>query len=509
MLVDYTQKRDGIDVSYVNQDKQIIVENLPLKKGYYKYIACEDWDTEAIPGIRSFKRHSAIKRETDRYFSHHNINEFFSRDLKTDHPSEYERMSQLNVPNPFSVDIETDITDKFGYSTPERAENIIRSISITDVNLSTILFIVKNPNQPEFKDSDKMEIKSVIMNALGASYGSRYEYDFDIRVFDTEGEMLAIFCECVNKYFHCLIGWNILLFDWIWIVNRCIKNGIDIKKASPTFRSQKKKIKLKNGTEREVILPVHRPIVDSMRSFEKALIYNNLESYSLNFVSELILKLKKVMFEGNLRKLYEEQYNKFCGYAIIDTILVMLLHKATNLLNIDFFESYYNNVPYSKITQNAISEALVFNELALDGLFLLESEFNKPVKRDYKGGYVKKPTKKQILAGAGLDFSGLYPNSMITIFISPDGKIDAVEVDEMGRPANPNSEAMWQKYKAMGYTLSPMGRIYDGTTDKLFVRIEKKLIAQRKIFKGHAEDIYLNLQPKLEKVIEEKKALAA
>jgi DNA polymerase elongation subunit (family B) len=506
MLIDYTQKKDSIEISYVNEAKNIVVENLPLKKGYYRYVACEDWDRDRIEGLRSFKANSAIKREPAKYFQNHNINEFFTRDLRDDYPEVYERTSQLNVPNPYSVDIETEITDKYGYSTPERAENRILSIAITDINLNSILFILKNPNQPTFGESDRLEIRGVIMNALGASFANKYDYEFDIRVFDTEGEMLSVFAECVNKYFHSMIGWNIELFDWVWIINRMEKNGIDLRKMSPTFRKITKRFKRKDGTEVKVDFPAHRPVIDYMDQFKGSLIYNNLGSYSLDFVSELILKLKKVMYDGNLRKLYNEQYNRFCGYAFMDTILVMLNHKATNLYNVDFFESYFNNIPYAKISQNAISEALVYNELRPEGIFLLSSEFNTPVKRKYKGGYVKTPTKKQILAGAGLDFSGLYPNSMISMYLSPDGKVDSIEIDEdTWEPLNDREMQKWLKYKEMGYTLTPMGRIYDGTTDKLFVRIEKKLIAQRKIFKGHAEDIYLNITPKLEKLIAKKK----
>jgi DNA polymerase elongation subunit (family B) len=506
MLIDYSQKKDTIEISYVNEQKAIVVESLPLKRGYYRYVVCEDWDRDRIEGLRSFKNNSALKREPAKYFQNHNINEFFTMDLRNDYPETYAKTSQLNVPNPYSIDIETEITDEYGYSTPERSENRILSISITDINLNSILFIIKNPNQPTFGERDKMEIRGVIMNALGSEYANKYDYNFDIRVFDTESEMLAVFAECVNKFFHSMIGWNIELFDWIWIKNRCIKNGIDIKKMSPTYKTITKRFTMKDKTEVKVDFPTHRPVIDYMTLFKESLIYNNLGSYSLDFVSELVLKLKKVMYDGNLRKLYNEQYNRFCGYAFMDTILVMLNHKATNLYNVDFFESYFNNIPYAKISQNAISEALVYNELRPAGIFLPTSEFNTPIKRKYKGGYVKTPTKKIIQAGAGLDFSGLYPNSMISMYLSPDGKVDSVIVDEnTNRPINDAEMQKWLRYKDMGYTLTPMGRIYDGTTDKLFVRIEKKLIAQRKIFKGHAEDIYLNVTPKLEKLMETKK----
>ena len=173
------------------------------------------------------------------------------------------------------------------------------------------------------------------------------------------------------------------------------------------------------------------------------------------------------------------------------------------IYDINFFQSYYTNVPYLKLSQNSISEALVYQELRENNKFLLESEKNIPNTRPYKGGYVKSPTKKVVKAVACIDAKSLYPNGIRTAGISPELKIDQIEVNEFGRPANIVEEQKWEKYKALGYGLSFMGRVYDMNTEGLFYKIETKLLNQRKIFKGHASDIYLNLIPKLEDKLKE------
>jgi len=309
----------------------------------------------------------------------------------------------------------------------------------------------------------------------------------------------------IYKYLHSQIGWNFTTFDWVYIFNRCKNLGIDIKKASPIYKVIKKKFTLRDESEISVDFPAHRIIIDYMQLFKDSLIYNSLDSYALTNIANTILGLSKIMYDGNLRSLYKENPNKFVAYALIDTILVMLIHQTTNLYNVDFFESYFNGIPFMKISQNSISEALIYNELRNENIFFLESEFNETVKRPYQGGYVKTPTKKIINLGLGVDFSGLYPNSMITNGISPERKIDFIEMDkELGRPLNEKEEKKWLEYKAQNFTLAPRGQIYDNRTDGVFVRVEKKLIAQRKIFKGHAEEIYLDIIPKLEKLIQEK-----
>jgi len=102
----------------------------------------------------------------------------------------------------------------------------------------------------------------------------------------------------------------------------------------------------------------------------------------------------------------------------------------------------------------------------------------------------------------GEDFGSLYPNSMITMGLSPEAKIDTLQMNEDGFPATKEDEIKWQKYKKLGYGLSPMGRVYDMSKDFLYTRIEKKLLAQRKIFKGHIAKIYLDIIPRLEKEME-------
>jgi len=495
MIIEFTQKKDAIDISYVDNKNQITVEELILKKGYYSYVECDEYDPNKIPDLRSFKN-SPIKAESAKYFSHHNVNEFFMHEIPTNYPDFHEKVSKISEPNPFSVDIEVMPTDEFGYSDQEKAENPITSICITDKELNSILFIVKNPLHPEINDIDKGYIDSIIKDSLKQHY-VLHEYNYNIRIFDTESEMLNVFLECINNYFHLTIGWNFLIYDWQYIFNRCQKIGIDVKKASPTRKLTNKSIDINDSTKIELKLPSHRVIADYMFLFQNSLIYNNLGSYSLDNIAELILKLHKVKYDGNLRTLYVENYLKFIGYSFIDTILVMLIHKITNLLTVDFFQSFYTGVPYLKLSQNSISEALVYQELRSNNRFLLASEKTKNVARKYAGGYVKPPLKKIVESVIGEDYKALYPNAMITMGLSPEAKIDLIKTNNDGIPINEEENQKWLKYKKMGYALAPTGRIYDVTTDSLYTRIEKKLLSQRNIFQGHANDIYLNILPKL------------
>lgn len=505
MIIDYSQTRVGLEISYVNENNQISVDEVILENGFYNYVECEDSDPNKLE-LRSFKG-SAMKAEPSKYFTHHNINEFLNHDIPNNYPVFYNKFSRLGEPNPFSCDIEVPPTQEFGYSPPDKAQNPIVSISFTDKNLSSILFILKNKNYPKINDFDLSYINNILKDSLGELW-DKHEFPIAVRIFDTETEMLKVFLECMLNHFHLIIGWNFLGYDWQYIYNRCINLGINVKKASPTGKLSRKKIDINDHTSIDLQIPTHRIISDYMILFQDSLIYNNLGSYSLDSCSEMILHMHKVSYEGNLRTLYENDFLRFISYAFIDTILVMLLHKATNLLTVDFFQSYYTGVPYLKLSQNSISEALIYQELRSDNLFLLESEKNKNPQRKYKGGYVKSPTKKIVEAVMGIDFGALYPNCIIVGGLSPETRIDKILCNAEGYPLNEFELAKWYKYKDLGYTLTPMGNIYDGTNgDALYVRIEKKLLLQRSIFKGHMNNIYLEIIPKLEAEINRRKEL--
>lgn len=502
MLIEHTQKKDGLDISYVNENNQIAVEEIILNNGYYNYVECDESDPNKLDDLKSFKG-SAIKSEPSKYFMHHNLNEFFAHDMPNNYPVQHEKFSKLLEPDPFSIDIEVPPTEKYGYSPPDKAQNPIETISITDKNFNTILFIIENPAQPTFSDFDKSYINGLLEESLGAYWGKK-NFSYDIRIFKTEIEMINVFLECINEYFHLTIGWNFLGYDWLYIFNRSVNLGIDPRKASPTRKLSKKSISVNKNTRIEIQTPTHRVITDYMSLFKESLIYNNLGSYSLDSIAENILKLNKVSYDGNLRKLYNEDFLKFIAYALIDTILVMLLHEKTNLLSIEFFQSYYTGVPYLKLSQTSISEALVYQELRDDNLFLLESEKTNNPTRKYQGGFVKNPTKKIVGSVMGEDFGALYPNCMITMGLSPEAKIDDINTDTIGKPKYQEDKIKWEKYKAMGYALTPMGRIYDISKDYLYTRIEKKLLKQRKIFKGHMNKTYLDFVPQIKEEIKKR-----
>lgn len=517
MLIDFIQNTNSVEFSYVNEKGYIEVEELFMEpnspNGFYQIVETSEDDPDKLEGLKSFKG-NPLKKEIAKSFRKLNQNEFINETLKELNPELFKKINLLKEPKPYSVDIEVKITDEYGYSDEDHADNEIISISFTNENLNTILFIVKNPKEPlaNLPIKSKNYIESLLEKQLGKYYnmaGQTHDQPcaFSIQEFDTEADMLVAFVAAVNKYFHMIIGWNIFGYDLKYIFRRCDKKGIDYKKMSPVNALSPEKNSINLALEVPIKYPRHRLAADYMRIFKASELYKTLDSFSLDNVSNVVLGLGKVSYDGNLRKLYEEDYLKFVAYALVDTILVMLLHLQTNLLSTYFFQSFYNALPYMKLNQNPISEALIYRELRRKNLFIVESEYPKKVYNNYQGGYVKLPTVHEVLAAMGVDFNSLYPNSMISGYLSFDNKFDdTIKMDEFGKPVNEYNEQKFEKYKSMGYCITPMGRIYKADENNIYTSIEKNLLAERKIYKKAKEDIFMNIIPSIEAEIERRKS---
>ena len=526
MMIDFTSNKDSIELSYVAANGQIIEKKVPLKTGYYDIDVAEEYEVEGnpdiIPNLYSMKDKKPLKFVPSYKFGHQAKNYFIDNTLKTlDAPLHSESL-ELRIPNYYSVDIEIEVTDEFGYSNQNKVENRILWISVTNEKFNSVGYALKTDIfKPYIGENNRIHpnyltfIKNEIVKIYGATskYGKQLLNNLmEVVFFDSEIDMLIAFLNDMRIHYHCIIGHNFLGYDWTYISNRCKKLNIPLTIASPTNKLKEisfgKKRKNKNGVVENstISVPVHRPILDNMIMFQTSLSYNNLESYSLEALGQLVLHTGKISYDGNLKKLYEEDPVRFMMYAFVDAILVVMLQQETNLMQVDFYESYLNKIPFMQLSQNAISESLVYYNLKKKNQYLPTSEHNHSEDQKYVGGYVKTPTKKETLGVFGLDYSGLYVNCIIAMGISTEARVDKVDVDEYGYPLTEADMKTWEYWKSQGqYILSPLGYIYDNREEPLFVSIEKETAAKRAIFKKHAEKIYLELEAKIENRIKQLK----
>jgi len=412
MIIDYEYNNKNLIVSHFDKKGNIKLKHFNWQPT--KFIATSDDDPERDGKYVTWDGHPTKEIYT-KYPNKYSIYDF----LETLPKEDKDDIFGYYEPNIYFIDIETEIsTEKLQ---AELARTRVISVSIVVKN--KILVIGTDP-------ITKKEIKS-IGNDINNDYGVKFnkQWEFKYIQYRNEYEMLHNLFNLMIPKMAVMTGWNFIHFDWVYLVNRARKIGIDPSVASFTH-------KLEFANERDprnfAELPKHRLIIDYMEIFEKwDQSIKIKESNALNFVAESVLKLKKVDYEGDLKILYETDKKKFMYYNAIDSILVQLIHEKTKLADI-----MYGIATLSRTTVNKALSTLNVTEgilrkplLDIKNIKLVKNEVHGA--SSVKGGWVKEPIRGMATWTCCYDFASLYPTTMRQFNISADSYRGQVMEDRL------------------------------------------------------------------------------
>lgn len=438
MLLDYeyNKKNKKIIVSYIGDDGKIKLKY--YSKQPTKFVITNNNDPDKSGKYTTWDGKS-IKEVATNYPNKYSYL-YFLDSLPQDEQNEIYKYAEADI---YFIDIETEIINE--KPNPFLVKGAVLSISI--VNKNKILVIGLN-------DLSDNEIKS-IENEINLKYNFSKDkkYIFKYIKFKNEYELLYNFLNVYVPKMAVLTGWNFKNYDWPYIINRAKKLNIDVSVTSFT-----KKMKLvKIDDEKTYEEPYHRLIIDYMEIFDKwDKSIKIKESITLDFVSEKILGLKKVNYEGDLKHLYENNYKKFILYNAIDSLLVKLIHEKTRTIDILYGISVLSKIPLKSSTSTLLTtEGLLRNKLKDKNIIIINknenlnedeeinsfylynrknknnnednnkddennSEINKTEESGVKGAWVKKPITGIHNWVVCYDFNSQYPTTMRQFFISPD-----------------------------------------------------------------------------------------
>lgn len=413
MIVDWEYKNQNLIISYISEGGWI-------KMKYYnwpnpsKYVICQDNDRDKDGQYVTWDGNS-VKKVYTRYPDRYCVYDYLD-DLPQE---EQDILFKYVEPEIFFVDIENEILDS--KPQPQLAQGAIQSISIVSKNKVLVLGL-------DFLSVEQEKSIKEDINNYFIKFNANYEFKF-IR-YKNEYEMLLNFFEKLVPKMPVITGWNFLEYDWVYLVNRARKIGVDPTSASntkllrpPSRRDNKSGIKKESYCE----LPAHRLIIDYMELYDK---WNSTikvkESSSLDFVSEGILGIKKVNYEGSLKTLSTTDYKKFIFYNAVDSILVQKIHEKTKWIDILYGISTLSRIrtldAYSTLP---VTEGILRRKLKKEKnviLCRLDSSDNISTsdEKSVKGGWVKEPVKGMANWTACYDFASLYPTCMRMFNISAD-----------------------------------------------------------------------------------------
>lgn len=418
MLIDiqYLENSKKLVCSYTNKEGDIKLKYYDWQQPY-KYEVCDPNDKDVEPKFKSWDNKPIKKILVDRP-DRYSIYEFIDALPK----EEKDVLFAYNEPKTYFLDIETEVLGEF--PNPIDAPTQVQAISIV-YDDKIILMGLKD--MPDDMKGRIEENTNKYFEKFGITYKLKY-----IKYEDEFSMLYAFFHNMVPKM-SCISGWNFINFDWTFLVNRARKltktvNG-KVYSVDPRESSFTKRLNKIWMTDYE--LPAHRMVFDYMQLYEICDTSIKVkESSSLDFVSNKLIGVNKIKFNGSLMKLYEEDFETFMYYNCVDSVLVKAIHDKTNYISIIYAISCLSQIKIVDVISQlnnalgslAITEGVLRNKFRdQEGIILFKDNTrNNSGASTIAGGWVKDPSVGMNRWVAVYDFSSLYPTVMTQFYIAPE-----------------------------------------------------------------------------------------
>lgn len=455
MIIDIESNFNNVNISYFDAAGKIKLKKIKLDK-IENWVVCQEKDIKKSDKYRN-RDGKPVKKQVEKSLNKFSLYEL----IKTLPKEDYDEVSALNFPQIQSIDIETEVID--GFPKPEIAKERITCIAIAYENNTTVV-LGRKPITPE-QERD-------IYNKFAEYLKEFGDWKFKYINFADEYNMLNSFICKILPTCSLVTGWNYSNFDWLYITNRCKRLNINIENASPT-----KKI-TSRGT------PYHIPMIDYMDAYQKwDRTVDVKESDGLDWVSNRILGVNKLKYEGTLQQLYEQDYDKYVLYNAIDAALVILIHSKLKTMNVPIAIATLCNVSlYTAFKPVPLTEALLWRGYWDNDLVVADKRLEIP-KGQYEGAYIMDVEPGIYLANACFDFASLYPSVMREFNISPDSWV--------GKFTN---EETLEKYRQdKDFIVTDTDSVFKAK-DSVLKKIMTDLYAKRRFYK----DRFLVIDEKLQ-----------
>lgn len=246
---------------------------------------------------------------------------------------------------------------------------------------------------------------------------------------DTESVLLTRFLKHWKKQEYDIItGWNSHGFDIPYIINR-INNVLGEGAANDL--SPIGKLWFRDGIPSQFGKEIGRWYIYGLSNLDYLDVYKKFtpgdrESYSLNYIGELELGEGKVKYNAtDLAKLSVTDWQTFVDYNIQDVNILIKLEENKRFFNLIKSIAYkgLTNLEASLGTISVVTGAMA--QTARNKNLVIPT-FKHSLKTDYNGGFVREPERGIQEAVVSFDANSLYPNTIITLNISPETKVGKI-----------------------------------------------------------------------------------
>ena len=305
----------------------------------------------------------------------------------------------------FLLDIEVDTTVDSSFPTPEKAAVPINLITVYDtLTKATHTWGLKEHYTPTLPDCIYHRCKN--------------EQDLILQFVDF----------WKSDYPDIASGWNSMGFDFPYIINRFMKIfGEDfVNQLSPVGVVRGRKVFTDMGKEVTIWSIKGVSLIDYMDLY-KTFSPGEKESFSLNYISELELGEGKIAYNAvSLGELAQTDWKLFVDYNIQDVHLLVKLEEKLKFLEIARMIAYKGCTNFeAALGKVAVVTGAVAIQAHKQGM-VIPTFPNNLDREAFEGGFVRDPERGIQKAIVSFDVNSLYPNTIITLNISPETKLGKV-----------------------------------------------------------------------------------
>lgn len=300
-------------------------------------------------------------------------------------------------------DIESDFDPSRGFAPTADPFNRITAITVYLQWLDQLVTLALLPKQMS-KD-------------IAKSIANRFENTY---VFDSEEEMLDTFLELINDV-DVLSGWNSEGYDIPYSINRITRvlSKDDTRRFCLWGQYPKQRTFERFGAEHITFDLIGRVHVDYMQLYRKYT-YEERHSYSLDAIGEYELNERKVVYEGSLDKLYNEDFEKFIQYNRQDVALLAKLDNKLKFLSLANQLAHENTVLIpTTMGAVAVTEQAIINHAHSKGLVVPDRKHTNQ-NSQAAGAYVAHPKPGMHEWIGAIDINSLYPSTIRALNMGPE-----------------------------------------------------------------------------------------
>lgn len=475
MLLDTTQIGDMLHVAYYDKNGVTKFKKYKLKdEDLFNWQVAKKTDKKKDPTLVNWDKRP-IKKVPTKFINNYRIVEYIENKIPRE---DYEEIFEYNMPRTYFVDIENVIIPGLTIKEAvERADGEITAISITGDNHKCMVLGTKELTREQIVSIQKR------INKHFEQFGAKFEFSF--KKFDTEYDLLYTFFAKMVSKFPMMSGWNVLEYDWAYMINRAKKIGIDPVVASPLHKL--------NGREK---YPAGVCILDYMEIYKKwDRSIEIKEDFKLDTAGRDVIGIKKVKYNGTLNDLYRDDLERFYFYNAIDTCLVCLIHEKIKTMEIALTIAHLSHINIMKCASPlAVTETLLCMEFLKNNKVMAIDPDKLDTDEGYEGAFVKEPVVGKHKVVACFDYASLYPSTMRQMNISPENFVKKIPLDKIE-----------EELKKGEYIVSVTGCCFEKEISVLKT-ILNRLYGQRKSYKKEMFNCQLkkaDLEKKLEKLKKE------